>query len=106
MKLKRQFRLYDIYRYVALKTNEIPNVMGINDFYCNSEMSIIQVNGRTYVVEEGEEGLREIVRCINKQLGNCSKPGPRRNKKLRRLCNVNGLYGKMCEDVKFTEFKK
>ena len=80
MKLKKQFRLYDIYRYVALKygemrnTNYIPFIKGIEDFYCDSKMTIIQVNGHSYFVEEGEEGLREIVRVINKQLGNCHKP--------------------------------
>lgn len=94
MKLKKQFRLYDIYRYIALKygemrnANYIPFVRGIEDFYCDSKMTIIQVNGHTYTVEEGEEGLREIVKAVNKQLGNCHKPGPRNDK-----IKIGSLYG-------------
>lgn len=95
MKLKKQFRLYDIYRYVALKygnfnndTGYMPYVRGIEQFYCDSKMTLIQVNGHTYIVEEGEEGLREIVRAINKQLGNCAKPG----KKIQKQ-KLNSLYG-------------
>ena len=95
MKLKKQFRLYDIYRYVALKygemrnANYIPFVKGIEDFYCDSKMTIVQCNGHSYFVEEGEEGLREIVKAINKQLGNCHKPG--RHNKIK-LSSVYGVY--------------
>lgn len=81
MKLKKQFRLADIYRYVALKYSDsrlnrdyTPNVMGIESFYCDSKLTLIQVNGHSYFVEEGEDGLRDIVRQINKQLVNSRTP--------------------------------
>lgn len=77
MKLKKQFRLYDIYRYhtIGRELGEIPNVIDIETFYLDTKLTLMQVNGRTYVIENGEEGLREIVKMVNKMLGNCEKPG-------------------------------
>ena len=43
----KQFRLYDIYRYIV--TKEKPNVRDIEEFYSNSDASVLQVNGHTYL---------------------------------------------------------
>lgn len=75
MKQKKQFRLYDIYRYIV--TKEKPNVRGIEEFYSNSDASVLQVNGHTYCsIDESE--LKLAVSAINKSLNNCAKPGPKK----------------------------
>lgn len=75
MKQKKQFRLYDIYRYIV--TKEKPNVRGIEEFYSNSDASVLQVNGHTYLAKDESE-LKEAVSAVNKSLNNCAKPGPKK----------------------------
>ena len=92
---KKQFRLYDIYRYVCVGRDEgeIPNVFGIESFYCNADLTLMQVNGHTYTANNEDE-LRKCVYEINKQLGNCSVPG-RKTFKSKNLClsELRANYG-------------
>lgn len=53
---------------------EKPNIRGIETFYSNSDASLLQVNGRTYYASNENE-LKDVVRAINKMLGNCRTPG-------------------------------
>lgn len=91
MKVKKQFRLYDIYRY--LSTEHFDNIKGISSFYCIKKDNTFTIHiyyvNKSLTALEGfasyttmtEVGLRNIVKEVNKMLGNCRKPG----KKRRRL---------------------
>lgn len=86
-KLKKQFRLYDVYRYAI--TGEMSNVEGILSYDCNKDVSTLTVtfvdfmgvfkNGiqRIYFIKN-ENDLKQAVSKVNKLLGNCLTPGPRR----------------------------
>ena len=81
VKYKKQFRLYDIYRYYSV--HEMSDVEGIEWYEVTNHCSIISVRyiGSTFTrhyTARNEEELRDVVRMINKKLGNCHKPGPRR----------------------------
>ena len=81
IKYKKQFRLYDIYRYIV--TKEMSHIEGIEQYEVNYDASIIKVTYGmltiTYIAHNEDE-LKDVIREINKCLGNCSKPGkkPRR----------------------------
>ena len=81
IKAKKQFRLYDIYRYYSV--HEMSDVEGIEWYKVDSHCSSISVKYEDsciirHYVARSESELRDVVRTINKKLGNCHKPGPRR----------------------------
>lgn len=82
-KAKKQFRLYDIYRYIV--TGEDSNIEGITSYVANKDASVITVEYerlclKTYFTRNEYE-LKQVITEINKRLGNCMKPGrARRNK--------------------------
>jgi hypothetical protein len=85
-KQKKQFRLYDIYRYIV--TGETSQIKGIHSYDCNKDGSIITVDYDNFVVytyvASTEDELKNVVTIINKQLGNCST-----NRKRRRVSRVS-----------------
>lgn len=81
---KKQFRLYDIYRYATL--GKMSRIYGIHSYECNTNASTIVVRFEDTTGEyknglacnyfaNDEDDLKEIVRSVNKRLGNCRKPG-------------------------------
>lgn len=88
-KQKKQFRLYDIYRYAA--TGIMSNIAGIVSYECNDDASTIVVRFEDCTGEfrkgvaknyfsKNEFELKQIIKEVNKRLGNCMTPGPRRYK--------------------------
>ena len=79
IKYKKQFRLYDIYRYAA--TGVESKIKGIHSYEVNSDataMTICFSDGYIKVYFANNEAeLKDIVRSVNKILGNCYTPGPR-----------------------------
>lgn len=77
---KKQFRLYDIYRYAV--SGNASKIYGIESYTVNESATIIVVrfdNGvRICKFAKIEDELRAIVKEINKILGNCRKPGRRK----------------------------
>lgn len=87
IKHKKQFRLYDIYRYAAI--GEQSSIQGIDSYECNRDATTLVVRFTNYGGELNsslacnffattETDLKQIVKEINVRLGNCMKPGPRR----------------------------
>lgn len=82
-KVKKQFRLYDIYRYIV--TGEESNIEGITSYTANKDASFISVEyehrcSQTYFTRNEYE-LKQVITEVNKRLGTCMKPGrARRNK--------------------------
>lgn len=82
---KRQFRLFDVYRYIA--TLEQSHIKGIRS-YCASKMylQVIYDNDNVNTYSNGtffynnEKELKDAVKTINKALGNCHKPEKKVNK--------------------------
>lgn len=90
-KTKKQFRLYDIYRQIALGKNS--NIKGIIEYdarvyhtYDEIEVSVTFYDYKT--IEDSitmdvdddvdvEAKLKKFVKRVNKKLKNCRKPGPR-----------------------------
>ena len=77
-KIKKQFRLYDIYRYAA--TGMMSEIEGIHSYECNRDATAITVRFGTYAASKfwfpkNEDELREVVREVNRRLNNCQKPG-------------------------------
>lgn len=78
-KQKKQFRLFDIYREFALK--DASRIKGISTYKVvknvgECEIIIVYTNGiETNFVAKNEYELKEVVKRVNKQLKNCSKPG-------------------------------
>lgn len=89
IKYKKQFRLYDIYRYAV--TKEMSHIEGIEAYEVNRDASVIEVKysdtiGPVKVTKycaKNEDELKEVVRTINAKLGNCYKPGPKKVRKYR-----------------------
>lgn len=88
-KTKKQFRLYDIYRYIV--TGDISDIDGIVSYDANKDASIVVIRYVDYsgTYPEGipanyfshnEKELKDVVRLINKRLNNCLTPGPKRTK--------------------------
>lgn len=81
IKYKKQFRLYDIYRYAA--TGIESKIKGIHSYEVNRDATVMTVRfGDTQDYSEiyfasNEAELKDIVRSVNKRLGNCDTPGPR-----------------------------
>ena len=84
MKEKKQFRLYDIYRYYSI--HEMSHIEGIEWYEVMNSGSTVSVRyvGSTFTrhyVARNEQELKDIVRTINKTLGNCNTPGPKSRRK-------------------------
>jgi hypothetical protein len=88
-KEKKQFRLYDIYRYAA--TGEMSNIIGILDYECNVTATTLTVRFEDHTGQfkhgvscnyfaKNEFELKQIVKEINQRLGNCLKPGRRKRR--------------------------
>ena len=86
-KQKKQFRLYDIYRYAA--TGQMSEISGIVSYECNDDAStiVVRFEDHTGEFEQGvaknyfarnEFELKQIVKEVNQRLSNCLKPGKRR----------------------------
>lgn len=80
VKDKKQFRLYDIYRYAATGTES--HIRGIHSYEVNRDATVMTVRFGDYdhskiYFASNEQELRDIVRSINKHLGNCDTPGPK-----------------------------
>lgn len=76
-KVKKQFRLYDIYRYIV--TGEESNIEGITSYTANKDASVISVEyeprcSQTYFTRNEYE-LKQVITEVNKRLDNCMKPG-------------------------------
>ena len=86
-KTKKQFRLYDIYRQIALGKNS--NIKGILEYdacvYHTIDEIEVSVTFSDYkTIEDSitmdvdvEAKLKKFVKRVNKKLKNCRKPGPR-----------------------------
>ena len=83
MKQKKQFRLYDVYRYAV--TGVQSNIEGISEYEVNKECTCIKVaftDGTSrYDWPKNETELKTFIRYTNKLLNNCNKPGPKRRTK-------------------------
>ena len=80
IKYKKQFRLYDIYRYAA--TGVESKIKGIHSYEVNRDATVMTVRFDDYARSKiyfasNEQELKDIVRSVNKRLGNCDTPGPR-----------------------------
>lgn len=86
---KKQFRLYDIYRYAA--TGNMSKIYGIVSYECNDDAStlVVRFEDHSGMYPQGlaknyfsrnEYELREIVKEINQRLGNCVKPGRKKRR--------------------------
>ena len=83
IKAKKQFRLYDIYRYHSI--HEMSDIDGIDCYEVTNNCSSIAVkysgsNFTRHYTARNESELKDVVRTINKKLGNCYKPRQRRYK--------------------------
>ena len=81
IKYKKQFRLYDIYRYAA--TGEESHIEGIHSYEVNSTATVMTVRYGEYGISQiyfakNEDELKDIVKYINKRLGNCLTPGKKK----------------------------
>lgn len=82
-KYKRQYRLFDIYRYIS--TGEKSRIMGISNYYIDKDvLTTICVTGqviRTDVsdIKGGisENAIKSHTKYVNKHLRNCKRPGPK-----------------------------
>ena len=76
---KKQFRLFDIYRQFCTQTlSKIKGIRtyAISRYFDEYEIRVVYSNGsETNFTAQDEEELKQIVRQVNKQLKNCSKPG-------------------------------
>lgn len=85
--MKKQFRLYDIYRNASLNKQSV--IQGIREYTVKFDYKLkqIQVNATFYNYEtfeklitidaDAEAELKEFVKRMNKRLKNCKKPGPK-----------------------------
>lgn len=85
--MKKQFRLYDIYRCAAI--GERSNIQGIANYECDVTATHITVrfdNGHHFVKSfcSNEQELRELVKDVNKRLNNCARPGPKKGNYKRK----------------------
>lgn len=83
-KAKKQFRLYDIYRYMAQE--EASSIHGIETYKVERQqtVTVIVITFDTGFIAThycaSEADLKDAVRWINKHLGNCGIPGPKHSK--------------------------
>ena len=85
--MKKQFRLYDIYRNASL--NKQSAIHGIREYNVEFDYKSkqIRVDATFYNYEtfeklvtidaDAEAELKEFVKRMNKRLKNCKKPGPK-----------------------------
>ena len=85
--MKKQFRLYDIYRNVSLDKQSA--IQGVREytakFDCKSKQAKVSVTFYNYemfediitIDVEAESKFKEFVKQVNKRLKNCKKPGPK-----------------------------
>ena len=88
--MKKQFRLYDIYRNASLDKRS--NIQGVREYTVEIYHTIdkIDISVIFYDCEmfedlitidvEAETKLKEFVKRVNKKLKNCKKPGPKPKK--------------------------
>lgn len=82
-KYKKQYRLFDIYRYIS--TGEKSKIMGISDYTARD--GIIQtvcVDTTDFVTDVSdidgtisEDAVRAHIKIVNAHLRNCKRPGPK-----------------------------
>ena len=85
--MKKQFRLYDIYRNASLDKQSA--IQGVREYTAefDDKFKQIKVSVTFYDYEmfedlitidvEAEAKLKEFVKRVNKKLKNCKKPGPK-----------------------------
>lgn len=85
--MKKQFRLYDIYRNASLDKQSA--IQGVREYTAEFDYKFkqIKVSVTFYNYEmfedlitidvEAEVKLKEFVKQVNKKLKNCRKPGPK-----------------------------
>lgn len=81
---KKQFRLYDIYRYAV--TGKESHINGLHGYEVNEDATLVAVrftsfDDSKFFYANNEDELREIVREVNKRLNNCEKPGRKARRK-------------------------
>ena len=86
--MKKQFRLYDIYRSASLDRQSA--IQGVRDYtaefdykFKQARVSVTFYNYEMFedivtIDVETEAKLKEFVKQVNKRLKNCKKPGPKR----------------------------
>ena len=85
--MKKQFRLYDIYRNASLdKQSAIQGVREytaeFDDKFKQAKVSVTFYDYEMFedlitIAVEAEAKLKEFVKRVNKKLKNCKKPGPK-----------------------------
>ena len=88
--MKKQFRLYDIYRKASLdKQSAIQGVREytaeFDDKFKQAKVSVTFYDYEMFedlitIDVEAEAKLKEFVKRVNKKLKNCKKPGPKPKK--------------------------
>ena len=84
--MKKQFRLYDIYR--AFSIGKYSQIKGINNYSVTKDVYdpgfeiCVEFDNRNGLKYQeycyDEDALKDFVRRVNKQLGNCRKPGKKK----------------------------
>lgn len=68
MKIKKQFRLFDLYRYATLGLKS--QFEDIEDYDCNSDVSVITITfygtGQRRYFAKDENEIKDIIKQINK----------------------------------------
>lgn len=82
-KKKKQFRLYDIYRCAA--TGCTSEIAGIGTYQVNKDASTITIRLKNDSMVQvyfcsNEDERKDLIKSINKKLGNCQKPGKKGGK--------------------------
>lgn len=85
-KKKKQFRLYDIYRCAA--TGYTDEIAGIESYEVNKDATTINIIFKHESVNKrylcsfcsNEDERKDLIKSINKKLGNCQKPGKKGGK--------------------------
>lgn len=108
IKSKKQFRLFDIYRYLAL--GEESNIKGIKS-YVVTKSGCIQIQFHDNIIVptstffyNNEKELHEIVKQVNKALNNCDKPGKKAIDKTKRQngCSRETVFNIQCLTCKYS----
>lgn len=85
--MKKQFRLYDIYRNASL--DKPSAIQGIREYtaefdhkFKQAKVSVTFYDYEMFedlitIAVEAEAKLKEFVKRVNKKLKNCKKPGPK-----------------------------
>lgn len=85
--MKKQFRLYDIYRNASLDKQSA--IQGVREYTAEFDRKFMQIRLSVTFYDyemfedlitidvEAEAKLKEFVKRVNKKLKNCKKPGPK-----------------------------